>query len=293
MSFQKAEKKKSWLRLGIAAPSGGGKTYTSLRIATGIANKIGSKIAVIDSEKGSASLYADKFEFDVLELDNPYTVDKYVDAIKSAEKAGYKVLVVDSMSHAWKRILEEIELLTNTKYKGNSYRAWSEGTPMYEKLVDAMLSFKGHIIMTSRSKTEYVQEKDQNGRTVINKVGLGVQNRADFEYECTMFLEGTHDHYFTFSKDRTGKYQGQIILKPDEAFAEELVEWLNGGVEIKETLQDVLGNIENEIGKLMADESNKPKIGAAIKEAGCTTKISEIKDIEIAKAVLNKLKGGI
>lgn len=293
MSFQKAEKKKSWLRLGIAAPSGGGKTYTSLRIATGIANKIGSKVAVIDSEKGSASLYADKFEFDVLELDNPYTVDKYVDAIKSAEKAGYKVLVVDSMSHAWKRILEEIELLTSTKYKGNSYRAWSEGTPMYEKLVDAMLSFKGHIIMTSRSKTEYVQEKDQNGRTVINKVGLGVQNRADFEYECTMFLEGTHDHYFTFSKDRTGKYQDQIILKPDEAFAEELVEWLNGGVEIKETLQDVLGNIENEIGKLMADEANKPKIGSAIKEAGCTTKISEIKDIEIAKAVLNKLKGGI
>ncbi len=226
-------------------------------------------------------------------MDNPYTVDKYVEAIKSAEKAGYKVLVVDSMSHAWKRILEEIELLTNTKYKGNSYRAWSEGTPMYEKLVDAMLSFKGHIIMTSRSKTEYVQEKDQNGRTVINKVGLGVQNRADFEYECTMFLEGTHDHYFTFSKDRTGKYQDQIILKPDEAFAEELVEWLNGGAEIKETLQDVLGNIENEIGKLMADESNKPKIGSAIKEAGCTTKISEIKDIEIAKAVLNKLKGGI
>jgi hypothetical protein len=293
MSFQKAEKKKSWLRLGIAAPSGGGKTYTSLRIATGIAKEIGSKVAVIDSEKGSASLYADKFEFDVLELDNPYTVDKYVEAIKSAEKAGYKVLLVDSMSHAWKRILEEIELLTNTKYKGNSYRAWSEGTPMYEKLVDAMLSFKGHIIMTSRSKTEYVQEKDSNGRTVINKVGLGVQNRADFEYECTMFLEGTHDHYFTFSKDRTGKYQDKIIHKPDEKLGEELVEWLNGGVEIKETLQDVLGNIENEIGRLMADEANKPKIAQAIKDAGCTTKISEIKDIEIAKAVLNKLKGGI
>jgi len=293
MSFQKAEKKKSWLRLGIAAPSGGGKTYTSLRIATGIANKIGSKIAVIDSEKGSASLYADKFEFDVLELDNPYTVDKYVDAIKSAEKAGYKMLLVDSMSHAWKNILEEIELLTKTKYKGNSYRAWSEGTPMYESLVDAMLSFKGHIIMTSRSKTEYAQEKDQNGRTIINKIGLGVQNRADFEYECTMFLEGTHDHYFTFSKDRTGKYQDQVILKPDEKFGEALVEWLNGGVEIKETLQDVLGNIENEIGRLMTDEANKPKIGSAIKEAGCTTKISEIKDIEIAKAVLKKLKGGI
>ena len=292
MSFQKAEKKKSWLRLGIAAPSGGGKTYTSLRIATGIAKEIGSKIAVIDSEKGSASLYADKFEFDVLELETPYTVDKYVDAIKSAEKAGYKVLLVDSMSHAWKRILEEIELLTNTKYKGNSYRAWSEGTPMYEKLVDTMLSFKGHILMTSRSKTEYAQEKDGNGRTVINKVGLGVQNRADFEYECTMFLEGTHDHYFTFSKDRTGKYQDQIIHKPDEKLGQELVAWLNSGVEIKETLQDVLGKIEDTIGKLMTEE-NKPKIAQAIKDAGCATKISEIKDIEIAKAVLNKLQGGI
>ena len=289
--FQKAEKKKSFLRLGIAAPSGGGKTYTALRIAMGIANKTGGKIAFIDTEKGSASLYADKFGFDVLEIGKPYQVDKYLDGIKQAEDAGYSVLVIDSMTHGWKQIVEEVELLSNTKYKGNSYRAWGDlkGTPQYEKWVEAMLSFKGHIIMTSRSKTEYAQEK-QDGKTVISKVGLGIQNRGDFEYECTMFMEGTHDHYFTFTKDRTGKYQDCIIQKPSEQLGEDLIDWLNSGAEIKETLSDIIFKIDSKIIRLMTLEENKPKIKDAIVDAGCTTRIAEITDIELAKKVLENIE---
>lgn len=289
VGFKKAEKKKSKLRLGIAAPSGGGKTTTALRIATGIANKIGSRIAFIDTEKGSASLYADKFDFDVLELSKPYRVDDYISAIQLAEKSGYKVLIVDSMTHGWKQIVEDVEKLAQVKYKGNTYRAWAEGTPLYDKWVDAMLSFDGHIIMTSRSKTEYAMEQI-GGRTTITKVGMGIQNRGDFEYECTMFMEGTHNHLFEFTKDRTGKYQDQIIEKPDEAFGEELVDWLNNGAEIIETIEDVVLDIEHTIHKKLKDGVPKENIKKCLTENGFNDKINNIKDINLAKKILLDIK---
>jgi len=291
--FKKAEKRKTFLRLGIASPSGGGKTYTALRIASGMAQAVNGKVAFIDSEKGSASLYADTFDFDVIELQEPYTVDSYVKWIKEAETANYNVLVVDSLTHAWKQILVEIERLTATKYKGNSYRAWGEGTPMYDKLVDALLSFKGHIIMTSRSKTEYSQDKDDKGRTQINKVGLGIQNRQDFDYECTMFMEGTHDHYFTVTKDRTGKYQDNIILKPDEDFGKGLIEWLETGVEDNRlSLKDLIIRMTEMTTNLMNKDSvkYKPLIIQIMKKNNVVVKIVDLTDIVTASKLCNDIK---
>jgi hypothetical protein len=291
--FKKAEKRKTFLRLGIASPSGGGKTYTALRIASGMAQAVNGKVAFIDSEKGSASLYADTFDFDVIELQEPYTVDSYVKWIKEAEALKYNVLVVDSLTHAWKQILVEIEKLTSTKYKGNSYRAWAEGTPMYDKLVDALLSFKGHIIMTSRSKTEYSQEKDDKGRTQINKVGLGIQNRQDFDYECTMFMEGTHDHYFTVTKDRTGKYQDNIILKPDEDFGKGLIEWLETGVDDNRlSLKDLIIKMSDMTSELMNKDSvkYKPLIIQIMKKNNVVVKIVDLTDIVTASKLCNDIK---
>ena len=124
MQFTKATKSSVKLRLALFGPSGSGKTYTSLRMATGL----GGKIAVIDTERGSASKYADRFTFDVLELPTR-TVDTYVEAIAAAETAGYEVLIIDSLSHAWQELLVEIDRLAKAKYRGNSLCAWSEGTP--------------------------------------------------------------------------------------------------------------------------------------------------------------------
>jgi len=227
--FQKAVKAKSFLRLGIAGPTGSGKTKSALRIATGISQAMrGEKIAVIDTEHGRASYYSDEFKFDTAQMHKPYEIDKYIRAIKEAQDEGYKILVIDSLTHAWQELLEEVEKLGKTKYRNNSFRAWSEGTPKQNKFVEAFLGYEGHLIATMRSKMEYALEKDEKtGKNVVNKLGMGIEQRKGLEYEFLLFMEGTTDHYFTVSKDNTGKFQDKIIEKPDEEMGKELYEWLN------------------------------------------------------------------
>ena len=150
--FKKATKAAAKLRAAVFGPSGAGKTFSGLRIATGLAD--GKPIAFIDTERGSASKYSDHFDFDVLELDDK-SIDGYVDAIQLAAAEGYEVLIIDSLSHAWQQLLEEIDKLAKAKYRGNTWSAWSEGTPLQRKLVDAILNFPGHVLATMRSKTEW------------------------------------------------------------------------------------------------------------------------------------------
>jgi ABC-type dipeptide/oligopeptide/nickel transport system ATPase component len=243
MTFKKAEKKNAKLRLAIYGPSGSGKTFTSLSIASGL----GKTIAFIDTERGSASKYADVAEFDVLDLDNP-TIENYVKAIKEAD--GYDVLIIDSLSHAWQELLAMVDKLAITKYKGNSFSAWSEGTPLQRELVDTILSFKGHLIATMRSAMEYTIEKDEKtGRSRPSKVGLKPEQGKNIEYEFDMLMEVDPTHHVTITKDRTGKFQDQIILKPGKEFGEQLQEWLNSGkAEVKEevdpTLKETMDSIE-------------------------------------------------
>ena len=149
--FKKAEKSKSLLRAAMFGPSGAGKTYSALAIATGIAAEIKSRIALIDTERGSAAKYADKFDFDTVDLTAP-KLENYSQLFGEAAKAGYKVLVIDSLSHGWQELLEEIEALAKAKYGGNTFRAWGEGTPKHREFVDALLRFPGHVIATMRSK---------------------------------------------------------------------------------------------------------------------------------------------
>ncbi len=223
MKFEKASKSKTKLRLALFGVSGGGKSYSALRIATGLSN--GGKIAVVDTERGSVSLYADKFNFDVLDLDNK-SIDSYVEAIKLAEKSGYEVLIIDSLTHAWQELLDEVDKIARAKYKGNSWAAWNEGTPKYKKLIDSILNFNGHIIATMRSKTEWSVESD-GGRNKPVRVGLSPEQRQGIEFEFSMLLEINQDHIAHCIKDRTGKYQDKLIDKPDESFGKEILDWLN------------------------------------------------------------------
>ena len=147
ITFQKAVKEQVKLRLAIYGPAGAGKTASALRIAHGI----GGRIAFIDTENYSASRYADglnfaggfvPFNFDVVSLTKP-TIEHYVEAIQSAENAGYNILIIDSLSHGWQELLIDIDNLTENKYKGNSWRAWSEGTPKQKIFI--LLSIKTRI----------------------------------------------------------------------------------------------------------------------------------------------------
>ena len=169
MEFKPAQRKRAKLRLAIAGPSGSGKSYSALVVASGIAPW--SKIAVIDSENGSAELYAHLGGYSVLTIEAPYDPQKYINAIHIAEQSGFEVIIIDSLSHAWNGeggILDQQGKVADAKYKGNSWAAWRECTPKHNALVEAMLKSSCHIIATMRSKTEYAQVTE-NGKTGINR----------------------------------------------------------------------------------------------------------------------------
>lgn len=261
--FTKATKKQVKARIAIDGPSGSGKTYTSLIAAKALAGN--GRIAVIDTERGSASLYSDKFDFDVLELNPPYSPNVYQGAIKAAENGGYSVIVIDSLSHAWEGeggALDMADDATKRQKTPNSYTAWREVTPVHRAMVDAILQSKCHVIVTMRSKMEYVQEKDANGRTVINKVGMAPIQRSGMEYEFTIVGDMDLDNTLVISKTRFEPYNGLVQKKPGITFFKPFVEWLNSG---KAVDQKTLSTAEaNKALGMDVDEKPDPMTGYLI-----------------------------
>ena len=228
--FHKAEKKRAKLRLGITGTAGSGKTYGALLVAFGL----GGKIALIDTENGSGDLYSSLGDYDVGSITAPYSVQKYLAAIHEAEQAGYDVIIIDSLSHAWSGEggLLDVHGALSASGKGNSYAAWRQVTPMHNKLIDTMLSSPCHIIATMRSKTEYIQTSNDFGKTEIKKVGLAPVQREGMDYEFTTVFELSANHNVTVSKDRTGLFDGQIFtLSQNTGIA--LREWLDKGYDPK------------------------------------------------------------
>ena len=235
--FKKATKAAAKLRAAVFGPSGSGKTFSSLRIATGL----GGPIAVIDTEgafherpdgtveeMSSAAKYADRFDFDVKNLKDK-SIDGYIAAIKDAADGGYAVLVIDSLSHGWQTLLEEVEKLAKAKYRGNTWSAWSEGTPLQRKLVAAILGYPGHVIGTMRSKTEWTTVGDGRGKKTPQRVGLAPEQGKGVEYEFDLLVEISTDHIANVIKDRTGKFQDKLLEKPGEDFGRQLAAWLADG----------------------------------------------------------------
>jgi hypothetical protein len=223
-------------------PSGAGKTYTALAIATGM----GKRIALIDSERSSASLYADRFDFDQVDLKD-MTIEEYVHYINEAAESNYEVLIIDSLSHAWEVLNEEVQKIADTSFRGNFWSAWSKGTPMQRKLINAIVGFPGHIIATMRSKTEWQAGSGSDGKkSGPTRVGLAPEQGKGIEYEFTILFELSPEHLAHVIKDRTGKFQDKIIEKPGKEFGQQLVDWLNEGVvSINDQIHAVLVEIGN------------------------------------------------
>lgn len=248
MKFEKAMRKKAKLRLALTGPSGSGKTYSALLVAKGI----GGKIAFIDTEKGSASLYSDVAEFDVLELDPPFSPERFIEAIRSAEDAGYDSLVIDSITHEWGGVggcLELVDTIAKAKYRGNSWSAWSEINPRHRLFLDAILRSPMHIIATMRSKTETAQV-EENGRKKVAKLGMKSEQRDGVEYEFTTVLDIAHEtHHAIASKDRTKLFSNSDPVILSEETGKQLLNWLESGVNPhEETLKsfvDMAGNAQS------------------------------------------------
>jgi hypothetical protein len=227
MQLRKATRKKAKIRLGFSAVSGGGKTYSALLTAKGIAGDW-SKVAIIDSENSSADLYAHLGDFNVLPISAPFAPERYIEAIRTCEKAGMEVIIIDSITHEWDGkggCLEIVESL------GGKYQDWAKVTPRHQSFIDAIIQSPCHIITTVRRKQDYEMIKD-GSKVKVEKSGLKEITREGFEYELTINLELDTKHNATASKDRTGLFMGKPAFTPSEKTGELIAQWCEQGEEV-------------------------------------------------------------
>lgn len=224
--FKKAEKKQATLKLAITGPAGSGKTYSALRLAKGLGAK---KIAVIDTENGSASLYSDRFAFEVAEIAAPYTTEKYIEAIRAAENGGHDCLIVDSLTHAWAGpggLLEQKEAL-DKRPGSNSYTNWAGITKKQDALTAVLLQSPLHIIVTMRSKQDYALQTNEKGKLAPVKLGMAPVQRDGLDYEFTVVFDVAMDHQAQTSKDRTELFGDQTFQITEET-GSRIATWLKG-----------------------------------------------------------------
>lgn len=228
--FAPATKRSARARVAFDGPSGAGKTWTALEWATVLAE--GGRVALVDTERGSASLYAARFSFDVIEMQPPYHPQRLTDLIKAAEVNGYAVLVIDSLTHFWSGDGGVLDIVddASTRSGGNKFAAWKEGSPVQRDMIDAVLAADMHVIVTMRSKQEWVLEENERGKKVPRRVGMAPEQRAGLEYEFTMVGDLDLSHTLVFSKSRCDRLS-DVVVKPGEACAaaETFRSWLEDG----------------------------------------------------------------
>ena len=240
-NFQKAKREKSKARICLTGASGGGKTLSALYLAYGMTEDW-NKIAVIDSERGRALLYANRSdlgtgEFLHCDLEPPYTTDRYIEAMREAEKIVGEdgIIIIDSGSHAWKGeggVLDYKEQISNQRGK-TDFSAWNDAGKVQNRFIDTIMDLNCGVIVTLRSKSEYVQEKDpETGKSTVKKLGLAPVQRDDFEYEFMLVMDCDKDtHNATIIKDNTFLDAQGFYGRITPELGKQLREWMNDGVE--------------------------------------------------------------
>jgi ABC-type dipeptide/oligopeptide/nickel transport system ATPase component len=197
MPFRPAIRTKAKPIIALYGESGSGKTYSALLMARGFVGPSG-KIAMIDTESGRGELYADDIEggYDVLPLDAPFEADRYIDAIKEAEKAGYGVVVIDSASHEWNGIggvltqAEAIEERTGT----TGLHCWKKPKAQHGLFVLKLLGSRIAIILCLRAKYKTRQVYRNGKKAIVKDDYLSPVQAEDFAYETTVQVEITREH---------------------------------------------------------------------------------------------------
>lgn len=232
--FKKAERFLTNPTLAITGPTGSGKTFSALRLASGISKAMGKPFAVIDTENGSASLYSDVFDFQTVSMNPPFTTEKYIMAINEAEKHGFCALVIDSITHAWAGeggLLEQKGQL-DARPGSNSWANWNPIKAKDLKFKSAYLhSNIPFLIATMRSKMEYAQS-ESDGKKKVQKMGMAPVQSEGIEYEFSVVFDVAMNHECEVSKDRTGLFAKNPIFTITEQVGEDLVVWRNSGKEL-------------------------------------------------------------
>lgn len=241
MKLEKATRKKVKIKMAISAPTGFGKTYSSLLLAYGITGDW-TKIAVIDSENESASLYSDLGEYYTIPMSPPYTVDKFCEAVKLCVDGGIELIIVDSTYHYWHG---KGGLLEYNQSLGGRYQDWAKTNPLYQKWLDTILQTPAHFICTSRKKQAYEMVK-VDGKTTVEKKGMEDQIRDGFDYEMTIaFNIISANHLTEAAKDRTRLFSNKPEFVITEETGKNILEWCESGENVEAAVSDAIKKLAN------------------------------------------------
>lgn len=309
MAFQvkKAKREKIYVKLALMAPSGGGKTYGSLRLASGMADEIkketgkDAKILLANTEQKRGYYYANEFDYDIVDVEPPHNPEKYVELIDFAVSEGYDILIIDSSSHEWEGKGGCLEL---QQQAGGTYQVWSKITPRHNRFIEAIADSPIHIIATMRGKDQYEVNKDERGKTSVQKLGVGAKQRDGFEYEFTCtFLIDQKTNCAEVQKDNTHIFEGEGATLLTENHGRKIIQWANSGegytpVAKKDTDQptaDKLSSLKDEVialmGKIIESGINKEDVYAVVAENnGGKKNPNSLKTEEACKKVLEQLK---
>jgi len=242
MELRQSERKRAKIKMALQGSAGSGKTFSSLLLASGLTNGDFSKVAIIDTENGSADLYAHLGQYNVLSLTPPFTPEQYIKAIGVCENAGMEVIILDSISQCWDELLDFHSNLT-----GNSFTNWAKVTPRQKAFVDKILQANAHIIATMRTKQDYVLNQ-KDGKFIPEKVGLKAIQRDGVDYEFTLVFDVDIKHYVLSSKDRTGLFMGKPEFIINKATGVKILDWCNAGTNLEDVRVEI--NACNDIEKL-------------------------------------------
>lgn len=228
MQLRQSERKKAKIKMALQGSAGSGKTYSALLLAQGITDNHFEKVAVIDTENGSADLYAHLGPYNVLTLVPPFTPENYIKAIDVCERAGMEVIIIDSISHEWDYIIDY-----HASLAGNSFTNWAKVTPLQKAFIDKILQCDAHIMATMRTKQDYVLNQ-KDGKYVPEKVGLKAVQKDGLDYEFTIVLDIDIKHFVVSSKDRTGLFMGksEFIITPQTGKL--ILDWCNSGTNLQD-----------------------------------------------------------
>lgn len=234
MQLKQSKRSLAKIKMALQGPSGSGKTMSALLLAHGLTNGDMSKVAVIDTENGSANLYAHLGGYSVLNLENPHSPQRYIEAIDICVNAGIEVIIIDSTSHCWDYLIDY-----HASLPGNSFTNWAKITPMQKGFVDKILNCNAHVIATMRVKQDYVLS-DKNGKMVPEKVGLKAIQRDEISYEFTIVFDIDSKHFATASKDRTLLFEGKPQFLINTHTGRKILEWCSSTMTKSEMQQKII-----------------------------------------------------
>lgn len=233
MQLRHSERKKAKIKMALQGSAGSGKTYSSLLLGQGLTNGDFSKVAIIDTENGSADLYAHLGDYNVLTLAPPFTPENYIKAIDVCEKAGMEVIIIDSISHNWEYLLDY-----HSSLAGNSFTNWAKIKPLEKLFIDKILQCDAHVIATMRTKQDYVLNQ-KDGKFIPEKVGLKAVQRDGIDFEFTLVFDVDIKHFAVSSKDRTGLFMGKPEFVINSHTGKKILDWCNSGTNLKDAREKI------------------------------------------------------